>query len=88
MSHLLILFDDQACAHSYEQKGACSRCVFLCGAYVRTVQGKGRAWIVDQRKMFFLSSFLVNAVLSVRAGLAVLEAVLPLGKRRDTKTTV
>lgn len=30
---------------------------FLCGAYVWTVQRKGRAWIVDQGKTFFLSVF-------------------------------
>lgn len=89
VSHLLVLLDDQARAYTYEQqKGTCSRCGFLCGAYVWTVQRKGRAWIVDQRKMFFLSHFLVNVVISVGAGLAVSESVFPLSKRRRTKDTV
>lgn len=89
VSHLLVLLDDQACAHTYEQqKGICSRCGFLCGAYVWTVQRKGRAWVVDQRKTFLLSHFLVNAVPSVGAGWAVSEAVFPLSERRGTKDAV
>lgn len=51
------------------------------------MQRKGRAWIVDQRKTIFLSNFLVNAVLSVCAGLAVSEAVFPLSKRREAQRT-
>jgi len=54
VSHLLIILDIQAHAHTYEQQdGTCSRCGFLCSAYVRTVQRKGRARIVDQSKIFF-----------------------------------
>lgn len=87
VSHLPVLLDDQAHAHTYEQqKGTCSRCGFLCGAYVWTVQRKGRAWIVDQRKFFLLFQYLVNAVLSVGAGLAVSEAVFLLCKRGTNDT--
>lgn len=43
VSHLLILLDDQACAHTYEkQKGTCTRYVFLNVVHMYE-QRRGRA---------------------------------------------
>lgn len=43
VSHLLILLDDQACAHTYEQqKGTCSKCVFFNVVHMYE-QCRGRA---------------------------------------------
>lgn len=42
VSHLLALLDDQACAHTYEQKGTCSRCVFFNVVHMYE-QCRGRA---------------------------------------------
>lgn len=51
------------------------------------MQRKGRARIVDQKKILLLSYFLVNAVLSVDSGLAFSEVVPLLSERTDTKDT-
>lgn len=51
------------------------------------MQRKGRAWTVDQKKIFLLSYFVMNSILSVDSGLAVSQIVLLLRERRDTKDT-
>lgn len=52
------------------------------------MQRKGRAWTVDQKKIFLPSYFVMNSILSVDSGLAVSQIVLLLRERRDTKETV